>query len=112
MDLDGGVVVVGNWEEVCQALDNKKLLLAPFCEEMACEDLFKKESARSETDSPPFTPSHPHRDEVVEPGAPAMGAKALCIPFDPPRPLTPGTLCVRPGCGAVAKSYTLFGRSY
>ena len=41
-----------------------------------------------------------------------MGAKALCIPFDPPRPLTPGTLCVRPGCGAAAKFYTLFGRSY
>lgn len=55
---------------------------------------------------------YPFRDEVVEVGAPSMGAKALCIPFQPPRPLAPGTLCVRPGCGAVAKSYTLFGRSY
>lgn len=45
-DLDKGVVVVSNWEEVCSALDNKKLLLAPYCEEMECEDIFKKESAR------------------------------------------------------------------
>ena len=45
-ELDSGVVVVGSWEEVCAALDNKQLLLAPYCEDMACEDLFKKESAR------------------------------------------------------------------
>ena len=45
-DLDRGVVLVGDWESVCRALDNKQLLLAPFCEQTACEDLFKKESAR------------------------------------------------------------------
>ena len=45
-DLDRGVVLVGDWEGVCRALDNKQLLLAPFCEQTACEDLFKKESAR------------------------------------------------------------------
>ena len=54
----------------------------------------------------------PYRDEVVEPGAPSMGAKALCIPFKQPQALPPGTLCVRPACRAPAKSYTLFGRSY
>ena len=120
-DLDKGVAVVGSWEEVCGALDNKQLLLAPYCEQIACEDIFKKESARCSPvaiishycphPSPPSS-SLPFRDEVVEVGAPSMGAKALCVPFDPPRPLAPGTLCVRPGCGAVAKSYTLFGRSY
>ena len=45
-ELDAGVVVVETWEEVCGALDNKKLLVAPFCGEIPCEDLFKKESAR------------------------------------------------------------------
>ena len=45
-DLERGVTVVGSWEEVCHALDNKQLLLAPYCEQETCEDLFKKESAR------------------------------------------------------------------
>ena len=34
------------WDEVCRALDNKKLLVTPFCGETPCEELFKKESAR------------------------------------------------------------------
>ena len=46
VDLDEGVVVVSDWEGVCNALDNMKLLLAPYCEQTCCEDLFKKESAR------------------------------------------------------------------
>lgn len=39
-----------------------------------------------------------------------MGAKSLCIPFSPLRPLQPAQLCV---CGKEpAQYYTLFGRSY
>ena len=45
-DLDSGVVVVETWDEVCRALDNKKLLVTPLCGETPCEELFKKESAR------------------------------------------------------------------
>jgi len=41
-----------------------------------------------------------------------MGAKALCIPFEQPKKLTPGLKCVRPDCPNKAKFYTLFGRSY
>ncbi len=53
------------------------------------------------------------RDDIVlEPGAPAMGAKSLCIPFEQPKKLTSRQQCVRPGCGVVAQFYTLFGRSY
>ena len=60
-DLDAGVVVVESWDEVCQALDNKKLLLAPYCEQIPCEDLFKKESARCHvTHSHSLTPTHKH----------------------------------------------------
>ncbi len=51
------------------------------------------------------------RDAVVEEGAPAMGAKSLCIPFDQPREITSQTCC-HPSCGKKAKFYTLFGRSY
>lgn len=46
----------------------------------------------------------------LEPGAPSMGAKSLCIPFRPLCELQPGAQCV---CGKnPAKYYTLFGRSY
>ena len=49
---------------------------------------------------------------MVEEGAPAMGAKGLCIPFSQPGEITPDTLCVYPDCGKAATCYTLFGRSY
>ncbi len=51
------------------------------------------------------------RDAVVEEGAPAMGAKSLCIPFDQPRAITTQK-CINPNCTRSAKKYTLFGRSY
>ena len=66
-----------------------------------------------------LSPAHPlpvliflFRDVVVEEGAPAMGAKGLCIPFNQPGEITPDTLCVYPDCGKKATCYTLFGRSY
>ena len=50
----------------------------------------------------------------VEAGAPAMGAKALCIPEDPnySRNLLDGAKCIRPDCTNKAEYNTLFGRSY
>jgi bifunctional glutamyl/prolyl-tRNA synthetase len=45
-------------------------------------------------------------------GAPAMGAKGLCIPFKQPQQLKKGTKCIHPDCKKEAQFYTLFGRSY
>lgn len=50
------------------------------------------------------------RDQDLEPGAPSMGAKSLCIPFSPLKQLQPGQLCV--SGKEPAQYYTLFGRSY
>ena len=52
------------------------------------------------------------RDVVVEEGAPAMGAKGLCIPFKQPADIKAGMKCVKPHCSNAPKYYTLFGRSY
>lgn len=52
------------------------------------------------------------RDAVVEEGAPAMGAKGLCIPFDQPEKIAENQACVHPKCKGKAKYFTLFGRSY
>ncbi len=53
-----------------------------------------------------------YSDAVVEEGAPAMGAKALCIPFDQPEQLAENQQCCHPACKSKAKYFTLFGRSY
>eukprot|EP00731_Ephydatia_muelleri_P008606 Em0004g944a len=94
-DLDSHVVVTEDWEEFCSRLDHKCLILAPYCGE--CEDVIKKQTTRVES---------------CESGTPAVGAKALCIPFKQPKDITSGMLCVRPDCNKQAKYYTLFGRNY
>ncbi|CAL1534033.1 unnamed protein product [Lymnaea stagnalis] len=96
-ELDENLTVCHQWSQFCDSLDQKKLIQAPFCGEIFCEDKIKKDSAR---------------DVIVEEGAPAMGAKGLCIPFQQPQELKPGTKCIMPGCTSPAKHYTMFGRSY
>ena len=46
-DLDEHVMVTDKWEELCSGLDQKMIIMAPFCGEIPCEDLIKKKSARS-----------------------------------------------------------------
>ncbi|XP_066034335.1 bifunctional glutamate/proline--tRNA ligase isoform X3 [Chamaea fasciata] len=94
-DLKTHMVVASNMEDFQKELDSGKIVQIPFCGEIDCEDWIKKTTAR---------------DQDLEPGAPSMGAKSLCIPFQPLRELQPGARCV---CGKnPAKFYTLFGRSY
>ena len=46
-DLDGHVMVTCEWKELCSGLDQKMIIMAPFCGLIPCEDLVKKNSARS-----------------------------------------------------------------
>ncbi|XP_069708810.1 bifunctional glutamate/proline--tRNA ligase isoform X6 [Phaenicophaeus curvirostris] len=94
-DLKSHMVVANTMEDFQKELDSGKIVQIPFCGEIECEDWIKKTTAR---------------DQDLEPGAPSMGAKSLCIPFQPLRELQGGARCV---CGKnPAKFYTLFGRSY
>lgn len=95
-DLEKHKVVVKAWKEFTDNLDQGNIMLAPFCGQEACEDAIKKDSAR---------------EEAAEPGAPAMGAKGLCIPFVQPGDVK-GLSCIHPSCSAKPQYYTLFGRSY
>lgn len=45
-DLDEHVLVTEEWVELCAGLDRKMIIMAPFCGEIPCEDLVKKNSAR------------------------------------------------------------------
>jgi hypothetical protein len=40
------LVVAESWPEFLQSLDQKKMNMAPFCGEKACEENVKKDSAR------------------------------------------------------------------
>ncbi|XP_063299887.1 bifunctional glutamate/proline--tRNA ligase isoform X2 [Pelobates fuscus] len=94
-DLTSHMVAADTMEEFQKQLDSGKVVQIPFCGEIDCEDWIKKTTAR---------------EQDLEPGAPSMGAKSLCIPFKPLKELQAGTKCV---CSKnPAKYYTLFGRSY
>ncbi|KMZ72903.1 Proline--tRNA ligase [Zostera marina] len=83
---DNCLKIVNTWEEFVVALSEKKLILAPWCDE---EDVEKDVKTRTKGD---------------------MGAaKTLCTPFDQPR-LPEGTLCF--ASGKPAKKWTYWGRSY
>lgn len=96
-DLESHKILVDSWSQFCQTLDDGKIILAPFCGREDCEDVIKKESAK---------------DQDADPGAPSMGAKSLCIPFQQPQPMPVGTKCIHPSCGHPGQYYCLFGRSY
>ncbi|XP_051153318.1 bifunctional glutamate/proline--tRNA ligase isoform X2 [Leptopilina boulardi] len=86
------------WTDFCTNLDKKNLILAPFCGDISCEDNIKTDSVREDTSD--------------EPGAPSMGAKSLCIPFDQPKNDINKMKCIHKSCQNKPKYYTLFGRSY
>jgi bifunctional glutamyl/prolyl-tRNA synthetase len=94
-EMDAHIVVTDDWSEFCSKLEKKCLIQAPFCGVEECEDKIKKDSA----------------SEEVEPGAPSMGAKSLCIPTEQPRSAE-GRTCVHPDCSHPAQFYCMFGRSY
>uniref|UniRef100_A0A8C7K4Z5 Bifunctional glutamate/proline--tRNA ligase n=1 Tax=Oncorhynchus kisutch TaxID=8019 RepID=A0A8C7K4Z5_ONCKI len=94
-DLNKHMVVADSMEQFQKDLDQGRMVQIPFCGEIECEDWIKKTTAK---------------DQDLEPGAPSMGAKSLCIPFKPLKPLQPGQMCV--SGKEAAQYYTLFGRSY
>ncbi|KAJ6581285.1 hypothetical protein B0H19DRAFT_1114598 [Mycena capillaripes] len=90
---------VTRWDDVVPTLDNKCIVVMPWCEVEECEDDIKERSGRA--------------SEPQDERAPSAGAKSLAIPFDQARwsPIVPGeTKC--PACGKDAKRWTMFGRSY
>ncbi|EDV94976.1 bifunctional glutamate/proline--tRNA ligase [Drosophila grimshawi] len=97
LDLSTHTKLVKTWSEFCDMLEQKNMLLSPFCGDIACEDQIKADSSRG---------------EEAEEGAPAMGAKSLCTPFDQPAQIADNDKCIHPKCSKKPKFYTLFGRSY
>ncbi|KAH8167183.1 hypothetical protein CIB48_g1097 [Xylaria polymorpha] len=94
-------LVLKDWSKVVPALDSKNVVLIPFCEAPACEERIKE-----------ITKSEEPKEGAPHEKQPTMGMKSLCIPFEQPEVLAPETKCLSPECSALAKSWTMFGRSY
>jgi prolyl-tRNA synthetase len=112
------------WDKVVPALNDKYVVIIPFCEEPKCEERIKELTKSVES------------QELGADGklTPSMGMKSLCIPFDqvsyarnhdmgcsfsdnlvlqPSPKIEPGkTKCLNPECDNFAKSWVMFGRSY
>lgn len=56
-----------DWNNFVKLLDDKNIILSPFCGEPHCEEKIKADSTR---------------EEPAEAGTSAMGAKTLCIPLE------------------------------
>ncbi|KAJ5398016.1 proline--tRNA ligase [Penicillium cosmopolitanum] len=99
--------VIEKFEEIVPALNDKNLVVVPFCLAEDCEDQIKKETAKKQEE---ISLSGP---EDVK--APSMGAKSLCIPFDQGiggAEITAETKCINPKCTRSAQKWCMFGRSY
>ncbi|OEL27463.1 Proline--tRNA ligase, cytoplasmic [Dichanthelium oligosanthes] len=83
---DACIEVIHTWDEFTAALNNKRLILAPWCDE---EEVEKDVKNRTKGDL----------------GA----AKTLCTPFDQPE-LPEGSVCF--ASGKPAKKWSFWGRSY
>ncbi|KAI2642623.1 proline-tRNA ligase-like protein [Xylaria nigripes] len=94
-------LVLTDWSKVVPALDSKNVVLIPFCEAPNCEERIKE-----------ITKSEEPKEGSQNEKQPTMGMKSLCIPFEQPEGLTPETKCLNPECSSLAKSWTMFGRSY
>ncbi|KAM0954599.1 putative proline--tRNA ligase [Dioscorea sansibarensis] len=83
---DACIKVVTTWDEFVKALNDKRLILAPWCDEEEVE-----------------------KDVKLKTKGELGAAKTLCTPFDQPE-LPEGTLCFV--SGKPAKKWTYWGRSY
>ncbi|XP_024006227.1 proline--tRNA ligase, cytoplasmic [Eutrema salsugineum] len=86
--VDACTQKVETWDDFMEALNQKKLILAPWCDEVEVERLVK-EHTKTETA--------------------AATAKTLCTPLEQPE-LNEGTLCF--ASGKPAKKWSYWGRSY
>lgn len=103
-ERDSGIVRVTRWSDVMPALNQGKLILAPWCETTESEDGIKKATR----DAYGEESTQATADESTASGL-SGAMKSLCIPLEQP-PLEGGTKCFF--SGQPARRWGLFGRSY
>jgi prolyl-tRNA synthetase len=105
---DQSIAQITTWEEFVPALDGKKIVRAPWCNETPCENKIKERSStESKQEENPKENDPEKGGETFEKLTGA--AKTLCIPLEQD-PLQPDAKCF--ACGNPSKCWTLLGRSY
>eukprot|EP00762_Andalucia_godoyi_P004984 ANDGO_01420.mRNA.1 Proline--tRNA ligase len=99
-ERDESIIRADTFKDFMSGLDARKMVLAPWCELVECEENVKKESSEI---------SKRNAKESEDARALSGAAKTLCIPFEQDA-LPEGACCFK--CGKPAKSLTLWGRSY
>jgi len=97
-ERDASIVKSETWEEFMGALNQKKIVVAPWCEKVECEEDVKE---RSKEDSK----AAENEGEEILTGA----AKTLCLPLEQ-ESIEEGTKCF--ACDECATKRALWGRSY
>lgn len=90
-ELNRRTKIAESFDEMLEHLNNKNIVLAPWCSSIECEDEIGEKTTVRE-----------NGDVIL------MGAKSLCIPFEAPS--FESKKCI--SCKSDAKCFALFGRSY
>lgn len=110
-ERDAKIRVVTKWEDFVPTLEQRTMVLAPWCEGKQCEEN-SKERSKQESEQLHSGAEEAEQDDRALSGA----AKTLCIPFEEEiarlgvEKFAEGTQCF--ACCEKAVSYTLWGRSY
>lgn len=107
MERDERIIRANTWDEFKAALLQRAMIIAPWCQVVACEADVKTRTAADADDTPV---------EGADPRALSGSAKTLCIPFEAELqrmgvdPIGDDVTCF--ACNSKATAFTLWGRSY
>jgi prolyl-tRNA synthetase len=122
-ERDSQLSVVTEWNKFVPALDNRNIVLAPWCCRIACEEWVKDQTGpkaaalaaaaiTASSEASASAASSADAEAAATEAAKGLtgAAKTLCIPMEQPdMPTDQACFC---GCGEKAVSWTLWGRSY
>lgn len=118
-ERDRHLKVVKSFDNFTKVLDEKCIILSPWCMESSCEDKIKERSKVRVFSAAAAGAGEDSKGEE-DSRAPSMGAKSLCLPFEADLRSLPSmagehieperNACVQ--CGKEAKAWGLWGRSY
>lgn len=97
-ERDASISKANDWETFMGEVNQKKIVMAPWCQRVECE---AEVNERSKEDSK----AAENEGEEILTGA----AKTLCLPMEQD-PIEEGTNCF--ACGQTATRRALWGRSY
>lgn len=107
-ERDSRLGIALSWDDFTRELNNENLVLAPWCQVIACEESVKERTSVKDRTNV----KDREQDEEEKEGDPrglTGAAKSLCIPIQQ-RPLARGTKCFC--CDNDALVWALWGRSY